>query len=120
MWPVIEVTDVDIVFGGKDLVALLPAYEDIPDEFKGRQSPWVRFMEDWFFRGIAKYDLTPKDGVDERKAIRHISAVMRSWAPAHEHKTAGVAYLLSQWFKDATWTYRDGEPTSTATTATRG
>jgi hypothetical protein len=51
-----------------------------------------------------KYEIKPKEGVDVDKALRHIQAIMRSYQPKHEHKEAAVAYLLSQWFDDVTWT----------------
>ena len=116
MWEVVDVTDVNFAFGPSAIAKLLPAYADIPGEFKSQRHPWVRFMEDWFFRGITAHTLTPRKGIDTDKALQHIGAIMRSWEPAHEHKTAGVAYLLSQWFTDASWTPRGGEPTTLSAT----
>ena len=79
----------------------LPKYEDIPAEFKRDRNPYARFVSDWFFRGRTKQDLarlTPKPGVDRPKALAAIQAVLASFEPSHEHKEAGAAYLLSQWF----------------------
>ena len=41
-----------------------------------------------------------KDGVDNKKAMAAISAILRSFDPKHEHKEAGVAYLFSEWFEE--------------------
>jgi len=42
--------------------------------------------------------LTPKDGVDVKKAMRALKAALGSFEPKHEHKMAAVGYMLSQWF----------------------
>lgn len=96
----IEVTQVDMTFGG-DMNKLLPAYNTIPEEFKNSYNNYSDFISHWFFNGLSDKDmerLTPKEGIDATKAMRHIAAIMRSWAPKHEHKTAGCAYLLSEFF----------------------
>ena len=76
---------------------LMPPMVDIPDEFKRDRSPWNAIVSRWFFSGL-KGRLVPKDGIDYTSAMRHLSAVMRSYEPKHEHKEAAVAYLLSLWF----------------------
>jgi hypothetical protein len=40
-----------------------------------------------------------KEGIDRSVAMRHLKCIMSSWEPQHEHKTAGVAYLMSLWFE---------------------
>lgn len=95
-----QLTDDDISFGR--IKGLLPAYTDIPDEFKRQRNKWVQLVDQWFFAGLDGYRLIPKDGIDKREALRHAGTVMRSWELKHEHKTAGVAYLLSLWFSDYT------------------
>ena len=49
-------------------------------------------------------DLPPikpiKQGISLSLALRHLGACLSSWEPKHEHKTAGVAYLMSLWFED--------------------
>ena len=65
-------------------------------------------MEDWFFVGLKSLKTEPKDGVDTAKAMRHISIIMGSYALAHEHKTAAVAFLFSEWFTYAEWERTDG------------
>jgi len=82
---------------------LLPAYETIPDEFKHRNTKWTALFQDWFFYGLDSLTVTMKPGIDKSAALLHISTIMKSWTPKQEHKEAGVAYLMSQWFDDATW-----------------
>ena len=92
----IEVNDVDVAFGGK-VDEILPPWKDIPEEFKGGRSPWVDWQSDWFFKGLDRNPV-PKEGIDLHLAMANLAAVQRSWAPKHEHKQAGVAYLASLWF----------------------
>ena len=33
------------------------------------------------------------DGIDAKKAMRHLATIQRSWSPKHEHKEAAVAFL---------------------------
>lgn len=94
-----EVTGLDLVFGG-DMKKLLPPMSEIPEEFKKGHSKWNKVVSDWFFYGLKNADWKPKEGIDATKAIRHVSAIMRSFEPQHEHKEAGCAYLLSEFFED--------------------
>lgn len=50
MFKIKDVNDVDMAFGG-NIKNLLPAYNDIPDEYKGfdLQNKWVEMANDWFF-----------------------------------------------------------------------
>lgn len=105
-FPVREVSDLDMAFGGgtRDL---MPAWEDIPKEFKDGHGMWNKFMRNWFYSGLASYDLKPRDGVDVTKALRHLKTILRSFEPKHEHKEADVAYLASLWFlPESTWTVK--------------
>jgi hypothetical protein len=104
MWPVAEITNLDLAFGGGDIKKLMPLYADIPAEFKRHHgTKWNRLTSDWFFCGVKNLDLKPRDGVETSKALRHIKAILSSFEPKHEHKEAGVAFLLDQWFSDGTW-----------------
>ena len=78
---------------------LMPKYEDIPDEFKHRRNPWVKWQQGWFFSGLKGWP-EPKDGIDIKEAMAHLSCIQRSFEPKHEHKEAAVAYLASLWFKE--------------------
>ena len=96
MFPIAEIDAVTAAFPAS-VRDLMPKYEDIPAEFKRGLTPWNKLVSTWFFCGLKSLDLTPKDGVDKDKAIRHVRAVMGSFEPKHEHKEAAVAYLASRW-----------------------
>jgi hypothetical protein len=91
------VDDVTLAFPASVVGSLLPPISDIPKEFSERSNPWGKLTSEWFFRGL-KGQFIPKDGIDKQAAMRHLGAVMRSFEPKHEHKEAGVAYLMSLWF----------------------
>ncbi len=99
-----HVSDLDMVFPA-NVGHLMPAYDDElcawtrTDE--GRR--WVKFQQDWFFKGLSGAVFTSKEGVDQRAALRHLKTVQGSFEPKHEHKEAAVAYLASRWFDDVTY-----------------
>lgn len=97
-----EVTNDEALFGASNLDRF-PKYNDIPKEFKEGHTKWSKLFDDWFFCGLKKLELKPKEGVDKNEAMRYINAHMRTWKSKHEHKEAGIAYILSQWFDDVTW-----------------
>lgn len=96
------ITGIDLVFG-KDIEKLLPEWNDIPEEFKDMRNRWHKVITDWFFHGLKNVKWTPKPGIVAEKAAAHINAIMSSWVPKHEHKEAGCAYLLSEFFDDVTY-----------------
>ena len=94
-----------VAFGLVGESDLLPAWESIPDEFKRFQhysGTWGEFVSKWFLEGADASVLKAKPGIDRSHALRHLVAVMRSFDVKHEHKIAGVAFLLSQWFEPLT------------------
>jgi hypothetical protein len=103
----IEVTAADRAFGGK-VNEILPPWAEIPEEFKRQGGQWVAWQQDWFFRGLKRYPV-PREGIDLRQAMANLACVQGSFAPKHEHKQAGVAYLASLWF-----TSPDGEQIKSA------
>lgn len=95
----VVVQPLDLAFGG-DTDKLMPAYKDIPAEFKSSSNYWANWQSKWFFDGLKPEDMpTPKPGIDLDTAMRHLGAINRSFEPKHEHKQAGVAYLASLWFE---------------------
>lgn len=98
-----EVDAVDAVFGGSKAIEIMPKMKDIPRDYPSRKK-WEKVMSDWFFQGLKDAKWTPKAGVDTKKALMAIKTVMGSYAPKHEHKSAAVAYMLSEWFEDVTYT----------------
>lgn len=98
MIPVPEVTQVDLAFGN---TKHLPAMKDIPEEFRRGSTKWNHITSRWFFSGLPKEtEFKPKPGVDANKALRAVGAILVSFEPKHEHKDAGVSFLLSEWFED--------------------
>jgi len=95
----IEVTNLDIAFGGKAM-KILPAYSAIPGDFKRESNKWNSFISRWFFNGLSKNDWPkPKPEVSGKLAMLNIQACLADFEPKHEHKIAGAAYLASQWFE---------------------
>ena len=97
-----EISDAEMAFG---TTKALPPYASIPEKFRDfhADTKWNKFVSDMFFLGGAHVNLKPKEGVDADKAWRAVVAHLKSWAPKHEHKEAGVAYLMSIWFEDVDW-----------------
>jgi anti-sigma factor ChrR (cupin superfamily) len=93
----IALTKADVAFGGKAM-EILPPMAKIPAEFRSSQNPWVRWQSEWFYRGLDAYPV-PKEGVDLSMAMANLACAQGSFEPKHEHKSAGVAYLASQWFE---------------------
>lgn len=94
-----EISNTDLAFGN---IQYLPEWNSIPDEFKNGRSAENKLVTKWFFGGLDDDDLkriTPREGIDKKKALRACAACLRSWEPKHEHKEAGVAYLIHQWFE---------------------
>lgn len=98
----VDIDDASMAFGAPmEMDSLLPKYDQIPEEFKSHSNKWVKLFDQWFFNGLPKETkFIRKPGIDQTKALRHIRTIIASYAPKHEHKTAGVAYLLSCWFED--------------------
>ncbi|WP_348269717.1 hypothetical protein P8936_16340 [Edaphobacter paludis] len=102
-YPIAELNGADAAFGPRNLFAIMPKMDDIPQEFQRRSTQWNKLVSAWFFCGLKSLELTPKEGVDKSAALRHVKAIMASFEPKHEHKEAACAYLLSQWFTDPKW-----------------
>jgi hypothetical protein len=101
-----ELNLLDVVFA-TDVSHLMPSYNEIPEDFrreKGEAQKWVDIVNDWFFLGMKniRWVVKHKD-IDKAVAVNHLMAIMQSWEPQHEHKIAGVAYLMSLWFDDVTY-----------------
>lgn len=94
-----KLDNADVVFGN---IRHLPPYDAIPKRFRDSYDPYARFVSEWFFRGRTPDDmkrLTERLGVDRNQALRAIKAVLGSFEPKHEHKEAGCAFMLHEWFE---------------------
>lgn len=79
----------------------LPPFDSLPAEYQNwmrTDLPSFKLVSDIMFNGIVHGEWTPKPGVNAEKAYRHVMYCLRSWEPKHEHKVAGVAWLIDQWF----------------------
>jgi hypothetical protein len=77
----------------------MPAYEEIPIEFKKSSNPYVKLFQQWFFAGLRRDPFTnPRPGIDKVAAKMHLKCVMGSYEPKHEHKESAAAFLMSLWF----------------------
>jgi len=103
----VEVHPVLFAFPANVIGTLLPRDRDIPAEFHngGR---WSELVNRWFMStnglapdGIrlpADVEYHGKPGISAEKAWRHVDACLRSYEPKHEHKLAGVAWLIDTFF----------------------
>jgi hypothetical protein len=94
----VKVSAVELAFPAHAL-DLMPAWEDIPDEFTcGDINVWSTIASSWFVHGLpdtVEFHLI--DGIDGETMVRHLRCILGSYAPKHKHKMAAVAYLLSLW-----------------------
>jgi hypothetical protein len=102
MLPIPELSDLEVAFPAK---APIPPWDELPKEFRDNwdDNAWCDIAAKFFYKGgsLDEFKLTPKEGVDVKKAIRAIKAALGSFEPSHEHKMAAVGYMLSQWFNRA-------------------
>ena len=59
-------------------------------------------VRDWFFKGLDEFPATAKEGVDHLLAVRHMSAVLRSFKYPFEHKMQAAEALMVAWFNPPT------------------
>ena len=88
-WPIPETTSTEFAFGLSE-----PNYfnrrslPDVPREYK-------KYVDDLFFDSGRLPDLA--DGVDRKAASARMRAMLCSFIPSHESKTATAAYALWVW-----------------------
>lgn len=94
-WSVpVEVDDLTVAFPANVVGTLLPPWDDIPEEFKRHSHPRAKQASMLFFEGGR---VEWREGVDKSAARRQVQACLGSFEPKHEHKEAGVAWLLDMW-----------------------
>ena len=96
---VVEVTDAEMAFPAQVIGKFLPDWDAIPAGFKERNDPWSACADRLFFQGTGGFNFYAKDGVSAEKAYRMVAACLGSYEPKHQHKIAGVAYLLATFFE---------------------
>lgn len=105
-----EVDSVELAFPGGVIGRYLPKKEEIPDEFfrDHINNKWIDLANEWFFEGINGIQFLPKPGIDVKTAQKHLKVCLGSFEPQHEHKIAGVSFLMSLWFEDVQHTGENG------------
>ncbi len=99
MFPIQDISKLESAFPST-VKGFMPDYKDIPQEFKHGHTKWNTVMNQMFFMGGKITKMVPKPGVDGEKALAHIYYCLSSWEPKHEHKEAGVAFLMNEWFDE--------------------
>lgn len=94
--PCEDISEAQQVFPAEVVGSLLPEAEQIPSEFWDRSNKYNRLASRLFF-GQVDGLVFDKPGVDNHVAGTHIMTCLGSYEPKHEHKEAGVAYLLYLW-----------------------
>ena len=88
-----SITDVEMAFGTD---RLLPAWEDIPKEFK-KGNIYTKLTEAIYFGTPYPVDeINLKPEYDKNNINRAVRAHLKSFGPKHEHKIAGVGYMIAQ------------------------
>lgn len=91
------ITGLEIAFG---TTKLLPPYEEVPDEFK-HGNTYTELVSALFVgQPLPDLEITFREGFTDEQCPeqlnRAVHAHLHSFQPKHEHKIAGVAYLVSQ------------------------
>jgi hypothetical protein len=92
-----DVDDITAAFPASVVGTLLPKMSDIPEEFWDHSNEWCTIAMRLFFIGGELPKV--KKGIDPAKAKQHLSAVLGSFEPKHEHKEAGAGWLMSMWYE---------------------
>jgi hypothetical protein len=89
-----SISDAEIAFS---TVRLLPAWDDIPDEFRRHGNLYTKLAEAIFY-GLAlpACEIEMNAGYTHEALNRAVRAHLQSWGPKHEHKIAGVGYMIAQ------------------------
>lgn len=100
----IPVDEVTLAFPAHITGKLLPPRDEIPEEFFKLNNPFQRAAATWFYGGVdlerSTVALHEGHDIDVPTALRQCQACLGSFEPSHEHKMAGVAYLLSLFFAE--------------------
>lgn len=87
-----SITDPEFVFS---TTRFLPEWDDIPDDFKSGNLYTQLATALCFNRPMPACTIELKAGVEKEKLNRCIRAHVQSYGPKHEHKIAGVGYMIA-------------------------
>lgn len=89
----VSISDVELAFSTE---RLLPAWEDIPAEFR-KGNLYTKLAEAIFFGlDLPECKIEMKEGFEAQILNRAVRAHLQSFGPKHEHKIAGVGYMISR------------------------
>lgn len=75
---------------------LLPSWEDIPEEFR-RGNLYTELATAIFYGwDLPACEIEMKEGFEPQALNRAVRAHLQSFGPKHEHKIAGVGYMIAQ------------------------
>lgn len=87
-----SITDVEVAFS---TMRFLPPREVIPDSF-WEGNTYTGLADAIFFGwALPALSIDIKDGIGPEALRRCVEAHLQSWGPQHEHKIAGVGYMIS-------------------------
>ncbi len=88
-----SVTDPEAAFSTE---RLLPSWEDIPEEFR-RGNLYTKLAEAIFYGWeLPVCEIEMKEGFEPQELNRAVRAHLQSFGPKHEHKIAGVGFMIAQ------------------------
>lgn len=88
-----SISDVELAFSAD---RLLPAWKDIPVEFR-KVNIYTKMAEAIFFGlELPECEIEMKEGFEPQSLNRAVRAHLQSFGPKHEHKIAGVGYMIAQ------------------------
>ena len=95
-FPLFEMDDAEAAFGCS-IGRYIP--RDQCDPLRRQLRPLEEVVSALFFNGgsLAQHGLCWKNGIESKKAMRALSGLLRSFAPAHEQKTTTAALALHHW-----------------------
>lgn len=86
-----SITDLELAFG---TTRFLPPADEIPEEF-WRGNDYTKLAEAIFFgRPLPDFEVLMKEGVEPSLLNKVVRSHLQSFEPKHEHKIAGVGYLI--------------------------
>ena len=94
-----EFDGLSAVFGAR--LTQYPDMAVIPEEFRRHSGKFQDIVSTLFFKGgsLDDFGLKWRPGIDRGAAQMAIGAWLCSFDPKHEHKTATVAWALSEWME---------------------
>ncbi len=92
-----SITDIELAFSTERLI---PAWDDIPEDFK-RGNVYTRTADALFSgtdlpSGTVEFRAGFRDDAIKNDLARCVRAHLQSFGPKHEHKIAGVGFLISR------------------------